>query len=324
MGEWDTQKREHDARLAAAARYARGKLVAPAYATALLQSVIRPGAVPERSATHRRVDAVGIADDVRMSLVEELNTWPKPGLVSHVDRGAHDDMDASTFARSIQAITPYFEALARAGAQGATLKKLRAIGLDAEEAMLRATGGINTHRGAIFGLGLLAAAAGRRASGFAEPERSLGDIVVNTWRSDLLHGPTPPGTNGANARRRYGVGGARDEAASGFPSAYEIALPALADGDRLSNGHAEAGRVQAIFALIAALEDTNLLHRGGLAGLLFARGAAAEFLARGGVGRPDWRFAAADLHATFTLRRLSPGGAADLLAISLFLRRMDG
>ena len=281
-------------------------------------------AVPERDSTHRHLDAASIADAARLSLVEELNTWPKPGLVSHVDRGAHDDMDATTFTRSIEAITPYFETLARAGGQGATLPKLRTIGLDAEEAMLRATDGINTHRGAIFGLGLLAAAAGRRASGFAESEGSLGDIVVHAWRSDLLDSPTLGGSNGSEVRRRFGVGGARDEAASGFPSAYEIALPALADGDRLSNGHAEAGRVQAIFALIAALEDTNLLHRGGRDGLLFARGAAAEFLARGGVGRPDWRFAAAALHTTFSLRRLSPGGAADLLAIGLFLRRMDG
>jgi triphosphoribosyl-dephospho-CoA synthase len=269
------------------------------------------------------IDAAAIAEAARASLIEELETWPKPGLVSHVDCGAHDDMDANTLRRSIEAITPYFETLAQAGAEGAAMGRLRLIGLDAEAAMLRVTGNVNTHRGTIFGMGLLCAAAGRRASGAVSRDVPLGRVVARVWREGILDGPVLLHSHGQGARLRYGAGGARQQAAAGFPCAYEIGLPALAEGEWLSRGDAEAGRVHATFALIAALEDTNLLHRGGPAGLSFAREAAAGFLRRGGIGRPDWLADAAAVHTAFTARHLSPGGTADLLAMSLFLARME-
>jgi len=277
-----------------------------------------------RDPAEPRIDAAAIAEAASTSLVEELETWPKPGLVSHVDCGAHDDMDANTLRCSIEAITPYFKALAQAGAQGAPMGRLRAIGLDAEASMLRATGGVNTHRGTIFGMGLLCAAAGWRASGMVRPGERLGRVVARVWGEGILDGPVLLHSHGQRARLRYGAGGAREQAGAGFPCAYETGLPALVEGERLSRGDAEAGRVHATFALIAALEDTNLLHRGGPAGLSFAQAAAAGFLKRGGIGRRDWVADAAAVHAAFTARHLSPGGAADLLAMSLFLARMEG
>ena len=109
------------------------------------------------------------------------------------------------------------------------------------------------------------------------------------------------------------------EAARGFPSVYDVGLPALRRGALYAPGDAEAARVEACFALIAALEDTNLLHRGGLAGLRFARRATRTFLAEGGVSQADWRARALSVHASFVARRLSPGGSADLLAMTLFV-----
>jgi triphosphoribosyl-dephospho-CoA synthase len=123
--------------------------------------------------------------------------------------------------------------------------------------------------------------------------------------------------------RRYRIGGARLEAARGFPSIYEIGLPALARGALLAPDDDEAARVQSCFALIAAIDDTNLLHRGGLRGLGFAQMAARTFLAEGGVGRRGWRGRAQTIHRAFVARRLSPGGSADLLAMSLFARVLD-
>ncbi|MGI0503638.1 triphosphoribosyl-dephospho-CoA synthase, partial [Burkholderia sp. ZZQ-2] len=105
-------------------------------------------------------EAGRIAELAERSLVLEIETYPKPGLVSHVDTGSHTDMDAATFARSAAVLRPYFAELADAGARDADMAVLRKIGLRAEHAMLAATGGVNTHRGAIFGLGLLCAAAG--------------------------------------------------------------------------------------------------------------------------------------------------------------------
>ncbi len=260
------------------------------------------------------------------ALLAELETWPKPGLVSHVDAGSHTDMDASTFRASAAATQQFYGALAAAGAAGAGMDELRRIGLDAERAMMAATGGVNTHRGAIFGLGLLCAAAGaawhRSPPGcgigpFAGP--LLGTIVSQCWGASIVRGPISLRSHGTNALRRFGAGGARAQAAAGFPHAYEVGLPALRLGRILAAGDAEAARVQAFFSLLASLEDTNLLHRGGFDGLRFAQQAATAFLANGGVGRPGWRTRAAVIHQAFIRRRLSPGGSADLLAISVFL-----
>jgi len=256
-------------------------------------------------------------------LLLELETWPKPGLVSHVDRGSHDDMDAGTFRASAAALGPYFQALAEAGARGVGLGRLRGIGIEAEAAMLAATAGVNTHRGAIFGLGLLCAAVGARFGGFITPRLSLGATVSRLWGEAVLQATTPTQSHGSTARHRYGAGGARHEAAAGFPTIYEVGLPALTRGALLAPGDAEAARVESCFALIAQLEDTNLLHRGGPTGLSFARDAARSFLDAGGVGQPDWRDRARMVHEQFVALRLSPGGSADLLAMSLFVAAWD-
>src|SRR5262245_3636520 len=121
------------------------------------------GAYRSEALAPRSIGAIG--DDATRCLLKELETWPKPGLVSHVDRGSHDDMDADTFRRSAAAIRPHLQLLAEAAARGCGMDRLRIIGLEAEAAMLAATSDVNTHRGAIFGLGLLCAAAGARAGG---------------------------------------------------------------------------------------------------------------------------------------------------------------
>ncbi|WP_043176724.1 triphosphoribosyl-dephospho-CoA synthase, partial [Burkholderia ambifaria] len=138
-------------------------------------------------------DAERIAALAEHSLVLEIDTYPKPGLVSHVDTGSHADMDAAMFARSAAVLRPYFAELAEAGARDADMAVLRKIGLRAEHAMLAATGGVNTHRGAIFGLGLLCAAAGRRTvPGTAARAMTLGAFVARRWGTEILGGPRLP------------------------------------------------------------------------------------------------------------------------------------
>ncbi|MGY2048372.1 triphosphoribosyl-dephospho-CoA synthase MdcB [Methylobacterium sp. JK268] len=262
-----------------------------------------------------------IATIATLCLHLELDTYPKPGLVSHVDSGSHADMDAATFRASAAAIAPFLADLAEAGAAGAPMPALRRIGLAAEVAMREATGGVNTHRGAIFGLGLLCAAAG------AVPDPrpgALGSLVRERYGAAILDGPVLLHAPGARARRRHRVGGAPAEAAAGFPSLYRVGLPALRRARARRPGDPEAARVEACLALIADLEDTNLLHRGGAEGYAFAREAAARFIAEGGVARDDWRSRAGALHRAFVARNLSPGGAADLLAMTLFVDRIEG
>ncbi len=110
----------------------------------------------------------------------------------------------------------------------------------------------------------------------------------------------------------------RAEAATGFASLYDIALPALAEA-RLLTANGEARRVHALMSLIVGVGDTNLLYRGGTEGLAFAESHARAFLASGSVAIPDWRARAVAMHQAFTARRLSPGGCADLLAMALFV-----
>ena len=282
-----------------------------------------------RPAQQRRGGLVAelIADRAVLALLHELAAWPKPGLVSHVDSGSHTDMDAAMMQSSAEALRPFFSELAVAGRDGADMGQLRTIGLRAEAAMLAATGGINTHRGAIFGLGLLCAAAGAvaeiSAEGAAVAPVRLGQVVVQRWAADIQRGPIPLFSHGAAALRRYGAGGARAEAAGGFRSVYEVGWPALRHGRSLQPDDPGAPPVQACFALIAAVHDTNLLHRGGGDGMRYAGEAAASFLLEGGVGAPDWRARAAEVHAAFVSRRLSPGGCADLLAMTLFVDALE-
>ena len=269
-----------------------------------------------------------VAATAAAAMLAELETWPKPGLVSHVDSGSHADMDASSFKASTMAITPFYAHLTIVGAAGSGMDTLRAIGVAAERAMLAATGGVNTHRGAIFGLGLLCAAAGAAWSGTAGSgsywrANLLGATVRQRWGQAILRGPIPLHSHGTTALRRFGAGGARAQAAAGFPHALEVGLPALRLGRTLAPGDPAAARVQTFFALLGSMEDTNLLHRGGAAGLRFAQEQAAGFLRQGGVEQPQWRERAAEVHRAFVARRLSPGGCADLLAITLFLDALD-
>jgi triphosphoribosyl-dephospho-CoA synthase len=268
-----------------------------------------------------------IAKTAVSALLTELATWPKPGLVSHVDNGSHDDMDALMLQRSAMTLQPFFAELAQAGCDRAAMGSLREIGLRAEAAMLATTGGINTHRGTIFGLGLLCAAAGMIAGqsddGVVTTPRKLGSIVTRNWGKDIRRGPIPLYSHGSEALRRYGASGARGEAATGFPSIYNIGLPALRFGRAIAPRDATAGRVQACFALIAGVCDTNLLHRGGADGARYASEGAATFLRDGGVGMRDWRGRAAAVHAELVARHLSPGGCADLLAMTLFVDALE-
>jgi triphosphoribosyl-dephospho-CoA synthase len=279
------------------------------------------GPIPRSVADH-------VAEAAKAALFEELETWPKPGLVSHVDSGSHTDMDAGTLRASAAAIAPFYYQLTVAGAAGSGMHNLREIGLEAERAMLAATGGVNTHRGAIFGLGLLCAAAGATWSQRPRSQSRwcaevLGGTVRRQWGHEIRSGPIPLHSHGTNALLKFGAGGARAQAAAGFPHAIEVGLPALWRGRRLAPNDPEAARVQGFFAILASMEDTNLLHRGGAAGLRYAQEAATRFLEQGGVEQADWRDRAIAVHRAFVVRRLSPGGCADLLAITLFLDALE-
>ena len=253
---------------------------------------------------------------------------PKPGLVTPSSQGSHGDMDFTTFVRSLQSLRAYFPAIAACGQHGPDFAPLQALGIAAESAMLAATGGVNTHRGAIFNLGLLCAAAGQLIADGEQPSASACcETVKMNWGAEILHGlSSPPAasqlSHGLVVARRYGSGGARQEAASGFPAALALGLPAYRSV-LAAHGDGELAATQALFALMSELDDTNLLWRGGQSGLAYGQRAASEFLAAGGVFASDWRDHAEAIDRDFIARRLSPGGSADLLGVTLFLAELD-
>jgi triphosphoribosyl-dephospho-CoA synthase len=272
-----------------------------------------------------RVDALA-----REALARELALEGKPGLVTPSARGSHDDMDHLTFAASIDALAGYFGDCARLGAAACGFAALQARGRVAEQAMFAATGGVNTHKGAVFTLGLLAAAAGRRA---VEPDGALeglagglGHSIAAEWGAAILVAGAAPGadtraTHGAQLRRRYRLTGAREQAVSGFPVLFATTLPALDDALAREADDAAAG-LHALVATIAVLDDTNLAHRGGLAGLRWAQREARFFVTAGSVFAPGSAAALEALGAAFAARWLSPGGSADLLAAAWFVRAL--
>jgi triphosphoribosyl-dephospho-CoA synthase len=257
------------------------------------------------------------------ALYDELALEPKPGLVSFSDSGSHADMDARTFMRSLFALRHYFPRIARLGATGARFEPLERAGIAAEARMLLATGGVNTHRGAIFSLGLLCASAGSLLeSGLPLTPTALQAALRAGWGDALsARAQRPAPSNGLCAARRYGLRSAGDEAALGFPVLFDTAVPALQRA--LNQGlDASRARVQTLFHIIATLDDTNLAHRGGLEGLCWAQRAARDYLGAGGAAQPDGLRHARALHRAFVARRLSPGGAADVLAAACWVARV--
>ncbi len=252
------------------------------------------------------------------SLYTELSLYPKPGLVSPVDNGAHDDMSMATFMRSLFSLRTYFVQIAAAGGFESRFITLKQLGMDAERRMLTATAGINTHRGAIFNLGLLSASAGYHiANRLPLDTDAICMTVATLWGKDLM-ADMPVDSNGSRAIARHGGPGAREQAALGYPVLRHVAVPTY-DNSLKQSGDLDLAALQTFFALMSVLNDTNILHRAGREGLDYVHQQAREFLSDGGVFASGSIDRAAELHRAFSQRRISPGGAADLLSCAIFL-----
>jgi triphosphoribosyl-dephospho-CoA synthase len=260
-----------------------------------------------------------LADIAAWSLIEEANLTPKPGLVDARGSGAHCDMDLKMLRRSAISLWPTFAAIADEAWQATESiylrEKLSELGREGELDMLRATGGVNTHRGAIWTLGLLCAGAAML------PDRKcVGNICAQASRIARLPDSYTSRIKsyGQEACQRFGVSGARGEAESGFPHIIEIGLPMLRSSR--SKGLAEKfARLNALVAIMADLDDTCLLHRGELNALSLAKAGAKTILQLGGTSTADGLRALYDLDSVLLDLNASPGGSADLLAGVLFL-----
>jgi triphosphoribosyl-dephospho-CoA synthase len=273
--------------------------------------------------TSRHPSAAHLADTAVWALVQEAELTPKPALVDGRGCGVHPDLSLYLMRRSAHALHAGFYAMGVAAAGRVPDRPLReelaAIGREAECEMMLATGGANAHRGAIWALGLLLAAVAM------DPDGTIDDIAARAAELARLPDrfiPTAP-SHGQSVAQRYGVSGARGEAQAGFPHALKVCLPALrhARGAGISEYQA---RLDALLSVVAVLDDTCLLHRGGPPALHAAQIGAHAVLAVGGSSTPAGAAALAELDAALTALNASPGGAADMLAAALFIDAVRG
>lgn len=241
----------------------------------------------------------------------ELELTPKPGLVDAHNNGAHNDMDFALLARSIHAITPWFSRFNELGAECASrpvteqLRLLRPLGLACEQAMYRATGGVNTHKGGIFALSLLCFAAGRPGQiTAAHLCQEVSDICQGLVARELV-GRCAQATAGEKQFHRYGMTGAHGEAESGFATVRRV----------LSHwNHKDLHEL--LLRLMAVNPDSNLVSRGGLPGLRYVQKYAQQLLENGWDNQ-----ALEEMDRALTAKNLSPGGSADLLSVGWLLSR---
>jgi triphosphoribosyl-dephospho-CoA synthetase len=275
-----------------------------------------------------------IGDVLLLALILEASCAPAPGLVDKDSPGAHEDMDYEKLVRSAGAIGPGLTAMAEAGMRHAgppwgLLEKVRSIGLEAETWMYQATGGINTHKGAIFGLGLIAASAGyvlaggRRLDRFEITEgvkaiacgiveRDL--LVLNRSKVGLGHL-----SHGERIYVTHGLTGARGEAERGFPTVLGFGLPALEKALKCGLSLNDA-MVHSLVSIMAHLDDTCVVHRSSLETLeQVVKPRARMALGKGGMLTGDGRKSILRMDKEFVSLRISPGGSGDLLAVTLAL-----
>ena len=267
------------------------------------------------------------------ALMYEVCTTPKPGLVDRHNNGSHRDMDVFTFLDSSAALLPYFRRAVELGQETAdqpperTFVRLREAGVRAEWDMFRATGGVNTHKGAIFSMGCLLGAAGRLwtpEGPCREPVRLLEECrAMAGAEAERFFSALTPGSAHTAGERLYlktGLRGVRGEAADGFPSVLQTGLPALEAALGQGCSLEQAG-VSVLLALMARTVDTNLIARGRQEGQRWAAQQAEVQLQSGPV--PDLE-RVEQLNEAMVQRNLSPGGCADLLAITYFLQFLRG
>lgn len=268
-----------------------------------------------------------IGDLAEKALIDEVLTTPKPGLVDSNNNGSHSDMDKETFFASAKALKPFFIRLAEYGFEtcdrdeNAVFASSREIGLQAEKAMFEATDGINTHKGSIFSLGLVCLSAGRLyakhkpINAFTVGEQSKnfsGGICKNEYSSAIKRESL---THGDIVYKKYGAMGPRGEAESGFMTVREVALPFLKE--KINEGlEINEARVKTLLKIMSVLEDTNVLNRAGKDGEVFVKQRSNELL-----DSSLEEIAKFDLQ--LQQRNISPGGCADMLALTLFILSLE-
>lgn len=262
-----------------------------------------------------------LADLAVDALIDEADLSPKPALVDRRSSGAHKDLHLGLMHASALSLWPAFKEMAEVaihiGEIGQPLREaIGRIGREGEAAMMRTTEGVNTHRGAIWALGLLVTAAALDPSDLTSAGLGLraGCLALIEDRNHVSNTQS----HGAEVARKYGAMGAREQAQMGFPAVTQAGLPQLKRSRVARHGEQNA-RLDALLAIMTTLSDTCVLYRAGEQGLHAMQQGAQRVLDVGGSASLSGRRALHDLDQQLLGLNASPGGAADLLAACLFI-----
>lgn len=264
-----------------------------------------------------------------MALQAELDTTPKPGLVDRNDNGAHRDMDHALMQRSIQALHPYFVRLAQLGFtdKQPCHDEIVNIGIEAEREMFKATGGVNTHKGALFSIGLAAVALGGEAFCRITQAEGCGTMAYNDVNSKQIKSlsysiaslarlfPDTNGTHGSKAKANNILKGALDNAREGYTQLFKAWLPFYID--RIAEGDNYALH-KTLLRIMCDLDDTNIVYRTSIETMKEVKTEARQML---DASRNIVSFEAAlqVMNTDYIHRNISPGGSADMLSLVVFL-----
>jgi len=271
------------------------------------------------------IEASRVSALATQSLIYEVSATPKPGLVDKNNCGSHKDMDFNMFVKSAKSLTPYFQNCFLIGFKNkkrtykSTFSILREAGLEAEKTMFKATQGVNTHKGIIYSMGIICAAIGRLWT-LENPYCLVEEICLvckKLTRASVKadFSSISDETAGGRLYLCLGLKGIRGEAASGFKSVTDTGIPAFEFALKNHLDLNQAG-VYTLLSLISKVHDTNLYHRGGKSGAEYAMNEAKDILNHDLDKISDL---AARLDKDFIEKNLSPGGCADLLALTYFL-----
>lgn len=267
-----------------------------------------------------------IAHLATQALQAELDTTPKPGLVDKDNNGAHRDMDYALMQRSIDTLHPYFVKLALLGCADAlpTHASIRDIGIEAERAMLSATNGVNTHKGALFSMGLAVVAAAHEERKIAANEEQIlkernggEDVLVSlqtTIKALAASFPDTNGTHGSKAKLlskgTTAIKGALDNAREGYEMLFAEWLPFYIERRKERDAHTLH---KTLLRIMCDLDDTNVIYRTDLATAEEVKQEARALL------DSFSETALKDMDRHYTTRNISPGGAADMLSLTIFI-----
>lgn len=275
-------------------------------------------------------DLQKVGQYLTQAILLEVSTHPKPGLVTRLSNGAHKDMSIFTFMMSSAVLSKAFNDLqdigqAHRGTLAELFCKLRSYGVGAEAELLRVTKGVNTQRGILFAGGIVSAVSGYAMNMGLSRDALLPmikEMAAGLVAKELKNLDHAAMTAGEKLYYKYGITGIRGEVENGFPSVVNYGLPALEDAFDKGATINDA-LVHALISLMTVVEDSNVIWRTDYDTLLEVQRIANNILSLGSVFTEKGRMAIAETERCFLQRRISPGGSADLLSVTITLYLLE-